>query len=182
MLNTIWISSAVSIILGLIADRVGGLFGMRSTIGLSTYLGTFLPAIIISFDLFRRYANDASARLYVRSLSVIAVAFLAVAALLVWFEYTGDMASYDAWVMWWFFASIPLSVGLGVTYAAITILMRRNYLAVASGKQVANGLFWWGLGGFILASPHLMAFFFSQWYYYALPAFVIAYFGRGFLK
>jgi hypothetical protein len=69
-----------------------------------------------------------------------------------------------------------------VTYAAITILMRRNYLAVASGKQIANGLFWWGLGGFILASPHLMAFFFSQWYYYALPAFVIAYFGRGFLK
>lgn len=113
---------------------------------------------------------------------MIAVAFLAVAVLLVLFEYSADMASYNTWVMWWFYASIALSIGLSVTFASTTILMRRNYLAVASGKQIANGLFWWGLGGFILASPHLMAFFFSQWYYYALPAFVIAYFGRGFLK
>lgn len=182
MLNTIWISAVASIILGLIVDRVGGLYTMPSTIGLSTYLGTLLPAIIISFDLVARYANDFLARWYARGMSAIGVAFLAVAALLVWFEYTGDTASYDTWVMWWFMASIVLSFGLAATYAVITILMRRNYRAVASGKQIANGLFWWGLGGFILSSPHLMVFFFSEWYYYALPAIVIAYFGRGFLK
>lgn len=182
MLNTIWISAAVSIILGLIVDRVGGLYSMRSTLGLSTFLGTFLPAILISFDLVKRFANDASARFYVRGLSVVAVAFLAVAIQLVWFEHSGDMASYDTWVMWWFFSSIALSIGLSITFAVITILMRRNYRAVASGKQIANGLFWWGLGGFVLSAPHLMVFFFSEWYYYALPAYVIAFFGRGFLK
>jgi len=172
-----WLTAVLVQFVGLVLWFTGFQFDLGALMPVALFVGTVIPASLIAIDLGIRFLPTTAARFMQLGLIAVNIAVAVAIVVVHTVASTGSFAFLSA-VEIAIYGTVTMGLGLAVLNVSLSLLMARNYLRVASGRQKGIGSLFVAAGTLGLTLPLLVIDLVVQWPLVALPAMIVALMGQ----